>query len=387
MKKLLRPIIAAGLSLAILAGCGGTAQAPSPVVSNEPVVSSEPVASSEPVVSKEPAVVQEAGNDNLYIAVVSKGFQHQFWQTVKSGSDQAAIDFGVEVFFTGPEGESAIADQVSMINAELAKNPDALALAALSTESVISQLEEAYSKGIPVIGFDSGVPEAPAGQIAANASTNNDEAAALGATHMFEAIKDKVAEATAASPVVITVLSQDVTGASVQGRTRGFAAKMAELAEGVNSNGVAIKGGYNVINKGDAGSAAVIIDVVVGATPDITDMTNAASGLLNTPNLIGVFCSNEGAVNGLLAAINAGSKVPDGVQLVGFDAGSGQKAAIRSGVFLGSITQDPYQIGYKAVELSVKAAKGESVSDIDTGAKWYDASNIDDPDIAVLVYD
>jgi ribose transport system substrate-binding protein len=44
-------------------------------------------------------------------------------------------------------------------------------------------------------------------------------------------------------------------------------------------------------------------------------------------------------------------------------------------------------IGYYAVELAVKAARGESVSDIDTGAKWYDASNMDHPDIAILLYD
>jgi ribose transport system substrate-binding protein len=323
----------------------------------------------------------------MYISVVSKGFQHQFWQAVKAGSDQAAIDLGVTILFDGPEGEGAIATQVDMIDRELAKNPAAMALAALDTSSVLSQLADAQSRGIPIVGFDSGVPDAPAGQIAANASTDNDAAAALGADHLFAALESQIAAATSDAPVVITVLSQDVTSASIQGRTRGFAVQFAKLAEGVNSNGVAISGGYSAINKGDAGSAAVVIEVVVGATPDITDMTNAANGMLNTPNLIGVFCSNEGAVGGLLAAINAGSVVPTGVLLVGFDAGAAQKGAVRAGQFLGSITQDPFQIGYKAVELAVKAARGESVSDVDTGAKWYDASNMDDPDIAILIYD
>ena len=44
-------------------------------------------------------------------------------------------------------------------------------------------------------------------------------------------------------------------------------------------------------------------------------------------------------------------------------------------------------IGYYAVELAVKAANGEEVSDVDTGAQWYDASNIDDEMISMLVYD
>ncbi len=107
----------------------------------------------------------------------------------------------------------------------------------------------------------------------------------------------------------------------------------------------------------------------------------------NTDNLLGVFCSNEGAVNGLLASVNSGSTLADGVKVVGFDAGAGQKAAVMSGLFMGSITQDPFMIGYLAVELAVKASNGESVSDVDTGAKWYDAGNMDEADIAQLLYD
>lgn len=321
-----------------------------------------------------------------YYSVIAKGFQHQFWQVVKLGSEQAAADLGVEIYFTGPEGESAQAAQVDMLNAELAKNPMAIALAALNTEAVLSQLQEAADKGIPIIGFDSGVPNAPAGQIAANASTDNENAAGLGAEHMYEAIKADIAAATVASPVTVVVLSQDATSASVTGRSKGFAQKMHELVTG-DGQTAAISGDFAAIEVGDPASTAVSIVIVVGATPDITDMTNAANGVLNTDALLGVFCSNEGAVNGLLAAVNAGAEIPEGTQIVGFDAGAGQKSAVRNGVFLGSITQDPFQIGYQAVALSVKAANGEAVADIDTGAKWYDASNMDQTDIAQLLYD
>jgi len=321
----------------------------------------------------------------MYISVISKGFQHQFWQAVMAGSDQAALDLNVEIYFDGPEGEAAIADQVNMINVELAKNPDAIALAALDTSAVLSQLQDAFDRGIPVVGFDSGVPDAPAGQIAANASTDNEAAAALAAEHMFPEIEDAIDAATSASPVVISVLSQEVVSASITGRTKGFAERMFDLAGAVNDS-VAITGGYAAINKGDS-DAAVRIDVVVGATPDITDMTIAGNAVLNAENLLGVFMSNEGAVAGLLAAINAGARVPDGVLLVGFDAGSAQKGAVREGLFFGAITQDPFQIGYQAVVLAVAAARGESVSDVDTGARWWDSSNMDNPDIALLLYD
>lgn len=324
-------------------------------------------------------------NEKIYIPVIAKGFQHQFWQVVKKGSEQAAADLGVEIFYTGPEGESAQSAQVDMLNAEIAKNPDAICFAAINTQAVLSQLKDAADKNIPVIGFDSGVPDAPEGQIAANAATDNENAGALGAENMYEAIKDQIKAATADQPVAVAILSQDATGASVIERTKGFAEKMMELVQADNT--VAISGDLTSINTGDSASVAVKISVTVGATPDITDMTNAANGLLNTENLIGVFCSNEGAVNGFLAALNVGSKLPEDVKVVGFDAGAGQKAAVKNGIFMGSITQDAYQIGYKAVELAVKVINGESVEDVDTGAKWYDANNMDNEDIAQLLYD
>src|SRR5207253_7536357 len=38
-----------------------------------------------------------------YIPVISKGFQHQFWQAVKMGSEKAAKDYKVKINFEGPE--------------------------------------------------------------------------------------------------------------------------------------------------------------------------------------------------------------------------------------------------------------------------------------------
>ena len=45
-------------------------------------------------------------------------------------------------------------------------------------------------------------------------------------------------------------------------------------------------------------------------------------------------------------------------------------------------------MGYKSIEAAVKLANGEEVEDfIDTGCYWYDASNMDDENIAPLLYD
>lgn len=327
----------------------------------------------------------------LYIPVMAKGEQHQFWQVVKKGAQDAAEELGVEIYFAGPASETEIDKQVEMIRTELAKDPKAMALAALSTEAVKEILDECADKNIPVIGFDSGVPGDTSGAVKATASTDNEAAAAIAATKFgeHEGLKAAMEAATVEEPIIIGCLSQDAVSASVVGRTVGFINKMAEIAGQYGE--VAIIGHDNY-NKGDASKAEIIIEVAVSATTDAAAVETAANGLLAKENLEAIFCSNEGAVTGFLAAVKDGEELKEGGEhegllVAGFDAGKAQKDAIRAGLFYGSVTQDPYQIGYLAVKMSVAAAKGETVSDQDTGAKWYDATNIDADDIKDLVYD
>ena len=78
----------------------------------------------------------------------------------------------------------------------------------------------------------------------------------------------------------------------------------------------------------------------------------------------------------------------EGLTVIGYDSGAAQMEAIRDGLMAGAITQNPVGIGYETVVAAVEAARGESVpKNIDTGFFWYDASNIDDPEIAAVLYD
>ena len=55
--------------------------------------------------------------DEIYIPMISKGFQHQFWQAVKLGADQAAEEFGVRITFEGPDNETMVDRQIDMLAA------------------------------------------------------------------------------------------------------------------------------------------------------------------------------------------------------------------------------------------------------------------------------
>ena len=344
------------------------------------------------VPEKETEAEEEESAERLYIPVMAKGFQHQFWQAVASGAEQAAVDFDVDIFFDGPASETEIDAQVNMVKNEMAKKPKAIALAALSTEAVTEILEECASKNIPVIGFDSGVPDDTTGAVKATASTNNENAAAIAAEKFgaHEELAAKMKAATPEKPVIIGCLSQDAVSASVTGRTTGFVNKMKEIAEGLQPGKVSVEGHSKWEAKVD--SPAIIIRVEVSATTEAQALQTSANALLSLDGISAIFCSNEGAVVGFLAATSDGEDLAEcgkysDIVVAGFDAGTAQKNAIRQGWFYGSVTQDSYQIGYKAVELAVKAANGEAVEDVDTGAQWYNSENIDDEMISLLVYD
>lgn len=386
MKKLIALLLALVMVLALAACAAKTEPA-----KTETTDTKTEQTTTEETKTEDPAPAEETTGEKMYIPVMAKGFQHQFWQAVAKGSEDAAKDLGVEIYFDGPASETEIDAQVNMVKTELAKNPKAMALAALSTDAVTEILEECAEKNIPVIGFDSGVPGDTTGAVKATACTNNENAAAIAADKFNEneTVVEAMKNATSDNPVIIGCLSQDAVSASVSGRTTGFVNEMAKIAETYQPGKVSIEGHAKWEKKVDA--PAIIIEVAISATTEATSVQTAANSLLGM-NPVAIFCSNEGAVTGFLAAVSDGEDLAEGgkyagLVVAGFDAGAAQKNAVRQGWFYGSVTQDPYQIGYKAVEMAVMAAKGESVSDVDTGAQWYNAENIDDEMISLLVYD
>ncbi|MFT4012556.1 MAG: ABC transporter substrate-binding protein [Paracoccus sp. (in: a-proteobacteria)] len=288
--------------------------------------------------------------DRMYVALISKGFQHQFWQAVKQGADRAGTDLGVEVSFDGPDNETQVDKQMDMLAAALAKKPAAIGLAALDSQALIPQLKQAQAAKIPVIAFDSGVE----GDIpVATASTDNLAASALAADRMAELLGGEGR---------IAVIGHSQTSTTGIDRRDGFLNRINEKYPQIEV--VATEYG-----DGDQLKSTEITKAILAANPDIK----------------GIFGTNEGSAIGVLNGVREmGAKIV----VIGFDSGKAQKDAIRDGVMAGAITQNPVGIGYETVKAAVAAARGEAVPKrIDTGFYWYDKSNIDDPKIAAVLYD
>jgi len=227
--------------------------------------------------------------------------------------------------------------------------------------------------------------------VKATAGTNYEEAAAIVA-EKFGENEDLIAKMQAATkdaPVIISVMASEAMSSSSISRINGFVCKMVEVA---SQYGTVAVDGHDRWADGNVATASILIEVAVSATTDRIDIENSAKWLLQKTELAAVFCSSETTVEAFLSAVSNGEDLVTGGKyddliVSGFDAGAAQKNAVRNGWFYGSVVQDPYMMGYYAVEMAIAAVNGYEVSDKNTGVKWYDASNIDDEMIALLAYD
>ena len=342
MRGTSRILAAAGSLAIVLAACtsGGASNAPSSAAP-----ASAPAASAGGGAS--------AGTGaKPYIPVISKGFQHQFWQAVKSGAEKAAVDFNADITFEGPATESEVDKQIEMLQAALDKKPAAICLAALDSQAAVPLLERAKSENIPVIGFDSGVDsDIPV----TTAATDNIAAAAEAAKKMAELIGDAGE---------VAIIAHDQTSRTGIDRVKGF-------TDEITTNHPNIK----------------IVDTQYGAGDHLKSTDLAKTIIQAHPNLKGFFGANEGSIIGVLNGVKE-SGAEGKITVIGYDSGKQQTDAIRAGTEAGAITQDPIGIGYKCVESAVKAINGETLpKTIDTGFHYYDKTNIDDPEIEALLYE
>ncbi|MBE5853539.1 MAG: LacI family transcriptional regulator, partial [Lachnospiraceae bacterium] len=322
-----------------------------------------------------------------------KSYQSSYWQAAVTGINQRAGELGVTVNCTGPNAESDIADQVNMLNSAINNAPAGIGLAACDQDAVLDSLQTAMDAGIPVVCFDSGVPNAPAGSVVSTVATDNYSAGATAAVNLYPALKDKIAAATA--PVRIGEVNQEATSESIINRGLGFIDKFAELAA-ADGYKVAVIGNEKYVNdckvdKVAEADANIIIEVAVPAQTTVDLCATEASVIMNKADTIGMFGSNQVAAEGILSAndnLSVLSNDPaNGILAAGFDAGSIIKGAIKAGTMFGAVTQSPLAMGITTVDVLVAAANGEQVSDVPTDGYWYNADNMEDASIAPNLYD
>ncbi len=292
------------------------------------------------------------GGEQMDVALVSKGFQHQFWQAVNTGAQEAADELNVDLTFDGPASETEVDAQLQMLRTAIERQPDAIGYAALDPEACKPLLQQAQDNDIPVVQFDAGCDS----EVPVNISkTDSIVAGALAADHMAELIGGE-------GEVAIVAHSQ------------------------INSTGVERRDGF--VNQIESEYPDIdVVDIQYGDGDHLKSADIAKAIIAANPDLAGLYGTNEGSAIGIVNAANELGTEPGELTIIGFDSGQAQIDAIKSGIMAGAITQDPKEIGRLTVESAVKAANGEEVEPVlDTGSFWYDQSNIDDPEIQEKLY-
>ncbi|GAA3877426.1 ABC transporter substrate-binding protein [Leifsonia kafniensis] len=297
----------------------------------------------------------EAGggsSDKPYIALISKGFQHEFWQAVKKGAEQKAKELDVTITFEGPASETEIDTQLQMLQAAIDKKPAAIGFAPLDPVACVPLYEAAEAAGIPIVQFDAGCDS----DYALNtAKTDSLAAGALAADKMAELIGEK-------------------GEVGIVGHTQ------------INSTGVDRRDGF-VNQMKSAYPDITIVDIQYGDGDHLKSADITKAMIAAHPNLAGLYGTNEGAAVGMVNALSELGLKPGQITAVGFDSGQAQIDAINSGLMAGAITQNPIGIGESLVQAAVDAINGKTLEKTtDTGFFWFDKTNMDDPEIAQVLY-
>jgi ribose transport system substrate-binding protein len=281
---------------------------------------------------------KEADGGKMKIGYVVKDNTGDYWKIVQAGAMAAGKDFDVEVLYNGPNAETEVMQQVSMMEDMITKKVAALVVAPSQPKAAISVFDKADAAGIPVLLADT---NADWDKKVTFLGTGNEAAGKIGGEYIAKKLG-------AGAEIVI------VRGA------------LGDLTHDQRSSGAA--------EAAKAGGCKVI-DI----QPADSDMAKAMDVMENliqaNPNIKGVFCTSDAMAIGANRAVEKSGK---NIIVIGFDAIPVAVEEIMKGkTFKGSVAQSPYNIGYMGVENAIKAAKGEAVEKrIDTGAKMIDASNV-----------
>ena len=298
--------------------------------------------------------------DDVNITLVPGLTTDAFYITMNRGAQAAAKALGITVDFQGAEEFDPVL-QTPVLDAVIARGPDAILIAPTDTTQMIEPLRRASEAGITVITVDTFIDDgkyqdgAGAGDFPLSyVASDNVGGGRMAARFMADAIGGE-------GQVYVSNVRPGIS--TTDQREEGFKAEMAENFPNVE----VLDTQYN---ENDASLAASQFNAVLARNPDISGVFGA--------NLF----SALGAGNGVEGAGKAGD-----VTVIAFDAPQSIVDNISSGLVDAAIAQHPAEIGYFGVMAAYAALTGQSVpTSIGTGFTVINADNVDDPDIAKFIY-
>ncbi|TNJ40816.1 ABC transporter substrate-binding protein [Phaeobacter sp. B1627] len=288
------------------------------------------------------------------IAVIVKTTSSNFWQNVNKGAEAAIAGQSEHSFsFDGPATESAVADQVNLVENAINRGVAGIVLAPSDPEALAPVVKRAFESAIPVVIIDSALADSAKGTYQAFLSTDNCAAGE-------EVAKRMIAEAGTEGKVA--VMSYVAGVGSEIGRVGCFSDYLTAHSS------LEIVGPYYSQSQ---------MALALNQTTDI---------LASNPDLVGIFGANEPTAVGMGRAIMQAGKAGQLVAL-GFDGNADLQQFVRDGLMAATAVQGSFAMGEMGVTTVMNILSGATVDPfINTGVVLVDQGNIDSDKARNVLY-
>lgn len=288
------------------------------------------------------------------IAVIVKTVNSTFWQNVQKGATDAQKEAaGYSMTFQGPAAESAIADQVNMVENAVNRKVAGIVLAPSDPDALVPPLKKAWEAKIPVVLIDSMLSEAGKRYYQSFLATDNEKAGELSAKALI---------AKTGTTGKIAIMSYVAGAGSEIGRVGGFTKYIK------------------------ANSQLQIVGPFYSQSQMATALNQTTDVLAANPDLKGIFGANEPTAIGMGRAIAQSGKAGK-VIAVGFDGNQDLQGFVKDGTLEAIAVQGSYQMGYLGVQSVVKLLAKQPVPEfLDTGVVIVNKGNVDSTEAKNVLY-
>lgn len=359
--------------------------------------------------------------EGAYLSVIGKRSDDAYWKELQKGVDQAAKDLNAElgyegkkkvkVTFNAPADPDDVDEQVNILDEELSRYPEALAISVADLKACEVQFDLATESDIPVVVYDSGTDY---DGVMSTVATDNVAAATE--------VADKMAENMEQSGEII-VFAHDSKSLAALSRTNAFSdelkAKYPEvsvvdtyamdqletmqqkIADEVNAGTYKLDG-KEVVNSKDTDTDVdeevvsaedkekkedAVADENLLQASDITEDEVVDYILAKHPNVKGIYATNSESMELALNGLERNEKDTDKLTIMGFDVNDTVKTALEDSVVDGVVLQNPFGMGYASVIATARAALGmANEANVNTGYTWVTKDNYNNKEIQKMMY-
>lgn len=271
------------------------------------------------------SLLADEGEKTRTIGVLLKAMNSQHCMEMSMGIQDAARKYGAEVILLYPQEETQGEQQEKMFADLLAAEPDVILFAACDSDRGKDLVEHANQKGIPVFALDTPLQDVAVPYIGAD----NWQIGRLAAERMDELLGrgDQVA-----------IISGAKNQLSHRERIEGFQQELER------------RGRLSVVDIGYADAQFALA------------MSETANLRAEYPELKGIFATSAVMTLGVMEECKADFVIYE-MKIIGVDTQTDVLSALEKGILAGLVTQDGYEMGYRAVETAMQSLAGEEIAD------------------------